>query len=410
MELSTLIKKVEEVLIGAGLSKKSMQLYKSFGFTPITRFYIEKSRVHYSEKISEQIVSFSRRQYEDGEICCSKFQHIRKVAEMLKEYNRTGSTTWHNITPWHTQKLGNPFAKYLQMFESEKLSSGYSVTTMRGYKPVIKHFLLYFETLGYENLLNITNEDIVKYIPVLAQKYSRMGDCLSRLRSFSEFLTEKVLVNTNISTALPVNAPTRKKYSFGFTREETEEILSAVDRTTTCGKRDYAILILAKYTGLRAIDILNLKFDEIDWHKFEVKLIQHKTGHPLILPLETRVCNAIADYILNGRPKSDLPFIFLRSRNPYLPLKSWSGYSIVKRNAAKVGITWSKEENKGLHSFRRSLGSWMLEAEVSIDTIKEVLGHRNRNSTKPYIATHQTGLLKCAMNLDGIDTSREELL
>jgi len=52
----------------------------------------------------------------------------------------------------------------------------------------------------------------------------------------------------------------------------------------------------------------------------------------------------------------------------------------------------------------------MLEAEIPLDTIKEVLGHSDRNSTKPYISAHLSGLLNCAISLQGIQTTREELL
>jgi len=91
-------------------------------------------------------------------------------------------------------------------------------------------------------------------------------------------------------------------------------------------------------------------------------------------------------------------------------MESWSGHAIVKRTAAKAGITWSTEAHKGFHSFRRSLGNWMLEAEIPLSTISEVLGHAKADSTKPYIMTHHSKLAMCALTLQGIETTRGELL
>ena len=50
-----------------------------------------------------------------------------------------------------------------------------------------------------------------------------------------------------------------------YTHEEANAILTSVNRETGLGKRDYAILLLAKKTGIRTIDIANLRFDNLDW-------------------------------------------------------------------------------------------------------------------------------------------------
>ena len=42
-------------------------------------------------------------------------------------------------------------------------------------------------------------------------------------------------------------------------------ILSSIDRNSKVGKRDYAMISLAVYLGLRASDIVNLEFSNIDW-------------------------------------------------------------------------------------------------------------------------------------------------
>ena len=40
--------------------------------------------------------------------------------------------------------------------------------------------------------------------------------------------------------------------------------------------RDYAMLMLAARLGLRASDIANLKFNNIDWDKNEINIVQQK--------------------------------------------------------------------------------------------------------------------------------------
>lgn len=102
------------------------------------------------------------------------------------------------------------------------------------------------------------------------------------------------------------------------------------------------MLLLALRTGLRSVDIINLKLEDIHWKCNTIQIVQEKTGTPLILPLLTEVGNAIADYILNGRPPSQQPYIFLRSQAPYQKLSGRSAcygisYKIMKETGLRQG-------------------------------------------------------------------------
>ncbi len=102
-----------------------------------------------------------------------------------------------------------------------------------------------------------------------------------------------------------------------FSKQQIEKPLQTPDRNTPMGKRDAAMMLLAARTGLRGIDIVNLKFSEINWHSNEITIVQRKTGKSLSFPLFADVGNAISEYILNGRPKSDSEYIFLSTKAPY---------------------------------------------------------------------------------------------
>ena len=99
----------------------------------------------------------------------------------------------------------------------------------------------------------------------------------------------------------------------GYSDEDAQKILAVIDRESIKGKRDFAMVMLAYSTGLRSCDILNLKFENIDWRTHEIRLIQEKTNVPLALPLDAATGNAIAEYILNGRPECDSEYVFIRT-------------------------------------------------------------------------------------------------
>ena len=289
-------------------------------------------------------------------------------------------------------------------------AQGCRTTTLRGIKPKIKHFLLYVASLGFDDLKALEISDINSYLPVLADSYGNVGDSLSLLRSFGAYLSENSLCSLNLETIFTIKVPNRKKIHSGFDKDEVTAILNAPDRSTALGKRDYAIIMLAAHTGLRGVDVLTLRFSDIDWRLREIRLIQSKTSKPVMLPVPVAVLNAVAEYILEARPENTATdIIFLRSRPPYDPLKTWSAHSIIKHNAAKAGIAWQADERKGFHTMRRTLASRMLASDVSIDTIKEVLGHSSPDSTKPYISVELSGLKECPLTLESIPLGREEL-
>ncbi len=393
-----------------GLAKKTLQQYWYCGVIPVRRYFESQTLEKYSpESMRECVVSF-RTKYEQGDIYEAKFRCVRKISVIIDSLQKGDDIIWGCLTPWRTTALPEPFNSYRDGYIESKRQEGYRESTLRGVRPVLKHFLLFAVSLGYRDLLPFTESDAMDYISALAGNHQHVGECLSLLRPFGKYLFCHGFTAVRLDRLFQVKVPARRKYHTGFTKEEALRIIAGIDRSTVCGKRDYAILMLAMHTGLRGIDVLHMSFADIDWKKHEIHLTQSKTGRGLILPVPVSVLNAVADYILNARPESTgKNIIFLKCRMPYAPIKSWSAYSIVKRSARRVGIGWTASEHKGFHSFRRSIASWMLEAEIPLDTIKEVLGHTNADSSKPYISVHQAGLAACALGLDGIPLGREEL-
>lgn len=92
--------------------------------------------------------------------------------------------------------------------------------------------------------------------------------------------------------------------------EEINLVLHQINLYTGKGKRDLAIILLGLHTGLRVIDIVNLRLQDIDWKKGEIKIILKKTGKALSLPLMEDVGKAIMDYILSGDQNLNLNTYF----------------------------------------------------------------------------------------------------
>ena len=105
-----------------------------------------------------------------------------------------------------------------------------------------------------------------------------------------------------------------------LTDDEICKINQLLD-TDTLSLRDKAIINLLLHSGIRGVDIINLKLQSIDWNSDVIRLIQSKTKKELELPLLPSVGNALYDYITIERPKCSFDAVFISEVVPYEPLK-----------------------------------------------------------------------------------------
>jgi len=237
-----------------------------------------------------------------------------------------------------------------------------------------------------------------------------MRTVLSALRSFLAFIAEVKLTPTDLTCAVPSSRSRKTTIIPTITPGEEQSLLAIIDRETARGKRDYAIILLALCTGLRAIDIANLQFENLKWRTNTIEIIQQKTGRMLLLPLLADVGNAIIDYLLHSRPSSKVPYVFIRSHAPYTRFSSVSFYNIVSDYMKKVGIRQNDGDQRGLHCFRHSAAARLLAVETPLPVISTILGHADKNSTRTYLSTDLEHLRSCALGLNGIEVAEGELI
>jgi len=164
---------------------------------------------------------------------------------------------------------------------------------------------------------------------------------------------------------------------------EVDALLEAVDRSTTMGKRDYAILLLALRLGLRPCDIRGLRLDDIHWERSTITLIQKKTNISLHLPLSTEIGTALIDYLRNGRPESPFREVFLHHLAPRTPFVHGAAlYDILQAYRTKAELP--RIPRSGMSSLRHTLAARLLESGTSIETIAAVLGHTSIETTHHY--------------------------
>ena len=162
--------------------------------------------------------------------------------------------------------------------------------------------------------------------------------------------------------------------------------------------RNKAMMRLALRLGLRDIDICSLRFSQIDWKNDQITLEQEKTGVILCLPLLEDVGNSIMDYILNERPKAakECPYIFVRRQAPFKKLESM--YMVCSRLFDEADVKTVNRDSRGTHVCRYTLTHKLLLKKVPHQVITDTLGHKSKESDKPYLSMEEQMLRECPLS------------
>ncbi len=394
-DIFTLAWKTNKALTELGLAGGTLQSYRSEGLTVLMRLHYKAGTEHYNEEIIARAIAEKRHQYERGLTERTSYQNLRKAAYLLKEIHREGNITLKKMPNWGQREPKAPFESVLKDFCTSL--DDLAESTVRAVKSAARRFLLEMEDGGCTTWKDYTQANINACVTRFARHYAGgLNSALFAVKKFLRYIFQIGRTPVDLSQSLPELAAARKAFHEGFSREETGLLLSQPDRSTAIGKRDYAIMVLAVQSGLRACDMVRLNLDNIDWRSREIRLIQHKTGQPLSLPLEPESGNAIADYILHGRPKRALTNLFLCHSGTDRPLDARTASSVVSKYMRKAGIP---AQRRAFHSLRRTFGTGLLRNNVSFELIQQLLGHTDMNSLKPYLSIDEQGLKLCALSL-----------
>jgi integrase len=225
------------------------------------------------------------------------------------------------------------------------------------------------------------------------------------VRRFLNYLYDKGHIRRNLSQVVPKdNYRHQTKLPSVYTKEEVRQILDSIDRSTSIGKRNYAIILLAVRLGMRASDISVLEFRHLNWAGNQVSFTQMKTGRAILLPLPPDVGESIINYLKNGRPASEERHIFLSPRYPHHPIDSQAISSMTQKIIASSGVKIGNRKS-GPHAMRHSMANFMINEGTALPIIAEILGHASVQTSMNYLRIDITSMRQCATEVPLVPVS-----
>ena len=399
--INSIIQRALEVLEkDVGLAESSLRVVLSRSFKPISDFFNGKQVPYYQRNLINELDDLYQKQLHSGVISRNVYILRTRGTRILREVHETGSFVWKGPvckdTPVLPESLENIVAG---LANSVRLQ-------VRGRDTlyIVRRFLLFLTSYGIANISQIGADHIQMFLRDISQTRPKsMDDVVGALRKFDRYLIESTLPGLPyVGLLMAPRARERKIYPC-MPHDDLDKVIKSIDLTTAIGKRDYAILLLAASSGMRASDIAKIKLSDIDWRKSEIHIVQGKTLEPVSLPLQKGVGAALADYILNSRPESKSPEVFLRSLAPFQGFKDGVSVAcVLRRRMETAGIAHLRGDGKTMHGIRRMLGTQMTIEGVAITTIAQILGHKSSRATKPYISLDIEGLRECALGFDSL--------
>lgn len=238
-----------------------------------------------------------------------------------------------------------------------------SDSTKNNYKSQVNSFLKYFE--GEVEPKSISNDKIKDWI-LMAQTINTRKHRLCALNSFY-----KITVGMSNKIRKIPYPKSEKKLPIVLSQDEVQRMFDVCENI-----KHKAILSLLYSCGLRASELINLKWCHIDRNRMVINIIGGKGNKDRQVMLSEKIIPMLEQYW--KKYKSNV-YVFNGQNSLQYSKKSVG--EIVKKNAIKANI------NKRVytHLMRHNCFTHMVEAGTDINLIQKLAGHNNVRTTMVYI-------------------------
>ncbi len=219
------------------------------------------------------------------------------------------------------------------------------------------------------------------------------------IRSFLRFLQFEGLCASGLESAVPTfHSWNRAQLPTVIDEGKLRRFLASFDRSTTLGRRDYAMALCMCELGLRVSEVAQMSLEDLDWRHSTLTIPRNKQRREHKLPLPARVAQAIVSYLRRGRPPANSRRVFVRHRTPLgNPLHTGGVRWAMRRGYDCVGIRAT-----GTHLLRRTFATRLHQRGANLKLIADFLGHKDLETATVYTRVNLRQLRSLALPWPGL--------
>jgi integrase len=160
-----------------------------------------------------------------------------------------------------------------------------------------------------------------------------------------------------------------------YLTEHEIETLMAAARRNRYGHRDATAILIAFRHGLRASELVDLRWEQVDFHRAVLHVRRVKRGTPSVQPLSGSEMRALRRLQRESEPS---PFVFVTERGA--PFTTAGFARMAERAGAAAGLGLKVHP----HMLRHACGYALANAGHDTRALQAYLGHRNIQHTVRY--------------------------
>jgi integrase/recombinase XerD len=205
---------------------------------------------------------------------------------------------------------------------------------------------------------------------------------LVQVRGYFKWLTRQNVLLWNPASELELPKLERRLPRHVLTETEAEKVMLQPDTTEPMGVRDRAILEVFYSTGIRRMELVNLRVFDLDGERGTLIVRQGKGKKDRTVPVGERASLWVEKYLSEVRLElvvaPDEGILFLTEDGRSLPANRLTQLVREYVAAANTG------KKGACHLFRHTMATVMLENGADIRYIQEMLGHVELSTTQIY--------------------------
>jgi integrase/recombinase XerD len=223
--------------------------------------------------------------------------------------------------------------------------------------------------------------EFLKYISDFHFTETTQSRIISGLKHFFKFLVLENYIKLNPAELLETPRIRRKLPEY-LSVEEIDRMLSCIDRSSSEGERNIAMLETMYSCGLRVSELITLRLSNVHKNDGFISVIG-KGDKQRLIPIGKTALHLLDNYIHNHRihieiKKNNEDMIFLSKRGK--PITRQMVFYIMKDLGEKAGII----KNLSPHTLRHSFATHLVEGGADLRAVQEMLGHESITTTEIY--------------------------
>lgn len=274
------------------------------------------------------------------------------------------------------------FSEYLE------LEKTYSKHTVLAYTGDIEMFQAFLNEEHYsKDVSKVGYSEIRQWIVAMVNEgvsNRTINRKVSSLNTYFKFLLKTQSIELNPlkqHKALKVG----KKVQLPFSEQELKTVLqTSIEINDFVSSRNHLIIELFYATGIRRIELVNLKLSDIDFSKKQIKVLGKRNKEryiPLIEPLIEGLNNYL-EYRTHLEIIEDKDVLFLTKNG--LKIYEKLVYRIINKYFSEA----SSKAKCSPHVLRHSFATHLLNQGADLNAVKDLLGHTSLAATQVY--THNS--------------------